>query len=90
MHANLNTMNNLFKTCKVCNVEQQRHGGFLGRSAVCCKCVYAIKKDYLKQYYETNGEQMKQYETIKYDKEHKTGLIRSYEKQLPENKLILL
>ena len=83
-------MNNLLKTCKVCNVEQQRHGDFLGRSAVCCKCVYAKKKDYFKEYYKNNGEKMKVYEKIKYDKEHKTGLIRSYKKQQPENKLILV
>ena len=83
-------MNNLLKTCKVCKVEQQRQGDFSGRSAVCCKCIYAKKKDYFKQYYETNGEKMKQYEKIKYDKEHKTGLIRSYKKQQPENKLILV
>ena len=37
-------MNNLLKICKVCKVEQQRHGGFSGRSAVCCKCTYAKKK----------------------------------------------
>ena len=54
-------MNNLLKTCKVCKVEQQRQGDFSGRSAVCCKCIYAKKKDYFKQYYETNGEKMKQY-----------------------------
>ena len=83
-------MNNLLKTCKVCKVEQQRQGDFSGRSAVCCKCIYAKKKDYFKQYYETNGEKMKQYEKIKYDKEHKTGLIRSYKKQQPENNLILV
>lgn len=83
-------MNNLLKTCKVCKVEQQRQGDFSGRSAVCCKCIYAKKKDYFKQYYETNGEKMKQYEKIKYDKEHKTGLIRSYKKKQPENKLILV
>jgi len=83
-------MNNLLKTCKVCKVEQQRQGDFSGRSAVCCKCIYAKKKDYFKQYYETNGEKMKQYEKIKYDKEHKTGLIRSYKKKQPENNLILV
>ena len=83
-------MNNLLKTCKVCKVEQQRQGDFSGRSAVCCKCIYAKNKDYFKQYYETNGEKMKQYEKIKYDKEHKTGLIRSYKKKQPENKLILV
>ena len=83
-------MNNLLKTCKVCKVEQQRQGDFSGRSAVCCKCVYAKKKDDFKQYYETNGEKMKQYEKIKYDKEHQTGLIRSYKKTQPENKLILV
>ena len=43
-------MNNLTKICKVCKVEQQRHGDFSGRFAVCCKCVYAKKKDYFKQY----------------------------------------
>ena len=83
-------MNNLTKICKLCKVEQQRHGDFSGRSAVCCKCVYAIKKDYFKQYYITNGDKMKVYEKIKYDKEHPTGLIRSYKKQQPENKLILV
>ena len=83
-------MNNLTKICKVCKVEQQRHGDFSGRSAVCCKCVYEKKKDYFKQYYITNGDKMKVYEKIKYDKEHKTGLIRSYKKQQPENKLILV
>jgi len=83
-------MNNLLKTCKVCKVEQQRQGDFSGRSAVCCKCIYAKKKDYFKQYYETNGEKMKQYEKIKYDKEHKTGIIRSYKKKQPENNLILV
>ena len=82
-------MNNLTKICKVCKVEQQRHGDFSGRSAVCCKRVYAKKKDYFKQYYITNGEKMKVYEK-KYIKEHKTGLIRSYKKQQPENKLILV
>ncbi len=46
-------MNNLLKTCKVCKVEQQRHGDFSGRSAVCCK-----------QYYKTNGKTIKQYEKI--------------------------
>ena len=83
-------MNNLTKICKVCKVEQQRHGDFSGRSAVCCKCVYAKKKDYFKQYYVTNGDKMKVYEKIKYDKEHPTGFIRSYKKQQPENKLILV
>ena len=83
-------MNNLTKICKSCKIEKQRQGDFSGRSAVCCKCIYAKKKDYFKQYYETNGEKMKQYEKIKYDKEHKTGLIRSYKKQQPENKLILV
>ena len=83
-------MNNLLKTCKVFKVEQQRQGDFSARSAVCCKCIYAKKKDYFKQYYETNGEKMKQYEKIKYDKEHKTGIIRSYKKKQPENNLILV
>ena len=57
-------MNNLLKTCKVCKVEQQRHGDFSGRSAVCCKCMYAKKKDYFQLYYKNNGEKMKVYEKI--------------------------
>ncbi len=46
-------MNSLLKICKVCKVEQQRQGDFSGRSAICCKCVYAKKKDYFKKYYES-------------------------------------
>ena len=81
-------MNNLLKTCNVCKVEQQRHGDFSGRSAVCCKCMYAKKEDYFQLYYKNNGEKMKVYEKNKYIKEHKTGLIRSFKKQQPENKII--
>jgi hypothetical protein len=83
-------MNNLTKICKSCKIEKQRQGDFSGRSAVCCKCMYAKKKDYFQLYYKNNGEKMKVYEKIKYDKEHKTGLIRSYKKQQPENKIILV
>jgi hypothetical protein len=83
-------MNNLLKICKVCKVEQQRHGDFSGRSAICCKCTYAKKKDYFKKYYESNGEKMKQYEKVKYEKENPLGVKRSYKKKQPENKLILV
>ena len=83
-------MNNLLKTCKVCKVEQLRQGDFSGRSAVCCKCIYAKKKDYFKEYYKTNSEKMKVCEGKQYDKDHPTGLIRSYKKQQPENELILV
>ena len=74
-------MNNLLKTCKVCNIEQQRQGDFSGRSAVCCKRTYAKKKDHFKLYYESNGEKMKQYEKTKYEKENPLGLKRSYKKK---------
>ena len=57
-------MNNLTKTCKECKIEKQRQGDFSGRSAVCCKCIYANKKDYFKEYYKNNGEKMKVYEKL--------------------------
>ena len=79
-------MNNLTKIYKSCKIEKQRQGDFSGRSAVCCKCIYAKKKDYLKQYYVTNGDKMKQYEKVKYEKENPLGLKRSYKKKQPENK----
>ena len=63
-------MNNLTKICKVCKVEQQRCGDFSGRSAVCCKCIYATKKAYFKTYYENNGDKMKTNEKAGYDKKH--------------------
>ena len=69
-------------------IEQQRQGDFPGRSAVCCKCTYAKKKNYLKQYYESNGEKMKQYEKTKYDKENPAGVKRSYKKKQTENIII--
>ena len=81
-------MNNLLKICKVCNIEQQRQGDFSGRSAICCKCVYESKKEYFKKYYENNGEKMKQYERVKYDKENPTGQKRSYNRKKAENTLI--
>ena len=52
-------MNNLLKICKECKVEQQQKGDFSGCSFICCKCTHAKKKDYFKQYYESNGEKMK-------------------------------
>ena len=81
-------MNNLLKICKVCNIEQQRQGDFSGRSAICCKCVYESKKIYFKKYYENNGEKMKQYERVKYDKENPTGQKRPYNRKKAENTLI--
>ncbi len=48
------------------------------------------KKDFFQLYYKNNGEKMRVYETPKYIKEHRTGLIRSYKKQQPENKIIMV
>ncbi len=82
-------MNNLLKLCKVCKVEQQRQGDFSGQSALCCKCVYAKKKDYFIQYYKSNGEKKKQYENVKYEKANPKGLKRSLNKK-SVNKLFLV
>ena len=81
-------MNNLLKVCKVCKIEHQRQGDFSGRSALSCKCVYEVKKIYFKKYYENNGEKMKQYERVKYDKENPTGQKRPYNRKKAENTLI--
>ena len=37
-------MNNLSKICKYVMLINKRCGDFSGRSAVCCKCIYATKK----------------------------------------------
>ena len=81
-------MTNFLKVCKVCKIEQQRQGDFSGRSAICCKCVYESKKEYFKKYYEKNGEKMKQYERVKYDKENPTGQKIPYNWKKAENTLI--
>ena len=52
------------KVCKLCNVEQDRKH-FSGRSARCCKCMYAKNKEFFVKYYEENAEKMKTYEKDK-------------------------
>jgi len=43
------------KICKKCNIEKDKKK-YSGRSAVCCACVYAPRKEKSKEYYQNNKE----------------------------------
>ena len=61
-------MDEVYKTCKLCKVDQPKNN-FSGRSARCCKCMYAKNKEFFSKYYIENGEKMRSYEREKYKRE---------------------